>query len=312
MKGDIKLRGFSNRNWSRRAFGDEVYSALLDSGIPFWRWDRYEPERKEFEPSGRREFVQTWSQGMDKPFCSINVVTRRPKNIVMFTGGVSAKADAGCFSIVCDTRCWSPTGAQMYMGLAYRLMHVLECFHGAIHCDEEYLDQHGVECCKQEGDRLVHWREMIGIGYREYLPGIYWGNLFGPPIAEWLGVDRIRSCPCHHYREISPGYHLVIAYPDIASHNAPEAVAAKDAIREHLGAEHFFDRRFPDRRTVVPPLDFSELYRPRASKRDPVKVEALRKAAQEMGGTLEVGLDKITLYLGEDVEQRDSLPKKED
>jgi len=214
----------------------------------------------------------------------------------MFFCARGARRPLSFFALTCPDTMWNGSRAHLEP-MAQVFLRCLDCFHGVMCHDREYYSQHYSEQARPEvgGTRVA----MLGVDPRKALPGVYWGNLFGPPVTEWLGAERIRSCPCHEHREVSPGYHLIIAYADINAYDSPEAVAAKDAIRTHLGPERFFDRRFHNRDVLAPQLDWSELDKPLQD--DPrgaaAKLEELREEARQMGGWLDVRDGKMQVHL---------------
>jgi len=163
-----------------------------------------------------------------------------------------------------------------------------------------------IEEAGERDGRVYTMRKAEGVRLDRCLPGIYWANLFGPPVTEWIGAERIRTCPCREHREIAPGYHLLIAYADIDAHDTAETIRAKDVIREHLGAERFFDRRLPTRHTVAPPVDRSALHRPQRP-RGSEELEELRERARQMGGWLETREGEMRLHLEGSAEPDDDL-----
>ncbi|MBN1342240.1 MAG: hypothetical protein JXQ73_06150 [Phycisphaerae bacterium] len=289
----IGVTAYSATPWSREGFAEEVFRLLRQSDVCFERWGTVEPLRGSFDASAGKEWVDVWNGEMADSVVYLRVVSGRPRWSVMFLGGRSPKAHVNTFSLECVASAWRKS-CDALLELFSQLFSALGCVHGRICHEREYALQHDPSL--GGGNAPSGHLGMLGIGHRECLPGIYWGNLFAGPIVGWLGEDRIRSCPCHEYREISPGCHLITAYPDVCAYEGDEAVAAKDAIREHLGVEHFYDRRFHSRTTKPPPLDFSGLYKPprRITASD---VRELGKKAKQMGGKLQMEGDRMTLDL---------------
>ncbi|MGN6609699.1 MAG: hypothetical protein ACTHMS_22145 [Jatrophihabitans sp.] len=77
----------------------------------------------------------------------------------------------------------------------------------------------------------------------QYLPTLWWAQVFGPPWVELFGRDVLAATPAHRVEEVAPGHWLVQLTEHLADvvddHERFAAVRAK-AI-EHLGADAFFD-----------------------------------------------------------------------
>lgn len=291
----INVDGFSCRDWSASDYVAHVWQSLTQSPLNWCRWGTHQPYRRKFRLSSKAEFTQSWVETLSRAFGSMGacVTGSEEEFFVLFFGTHSPKPHPSSFSVHCPSDLW-PRESSHLQEMTFRLFSNLECFHGRICHDGEFHGQHYSEKRQpKEGTTRV---VMLGVDYRQGIPGVYWGNLFGPPVTEWIGVDRLRSCPCHKHVEFAPGYHMIAAYPDIESFDTPAAVAARDAIREHLGIERFYDRRFPDRETVSPPLDLSELYRP-PPESDPAMEAKLKSKARKMGGWLEIQEGEMRLHL---------------
>lgn len=299
MRCDIEIFGHSCSDWSSGKYGAAAFRALTRAGIAWKRWGTAEPYREKFCEGASGVFTKQWKHKLSSAFGMISVHAGEEEFFAMFVGTHGPKPAPSFFSLRCPPSLWSHGGDSL-IELSHRLFHSLDCFHGQVCHSDEYHAQHYSERREGGGTRVV----MLGIGYRECLPGIYWSNLFGPPVSQWIGEERLRTCPCHERRELAPGYHLLTAYPEIDGPDTPEALAAKDAIREHLGVDRFFDRRFPDRVTNAPPLDWSELYRA-TPKAHPQKLVELQEKARKMGGWLEVSGDEMSLHLDGPTEPKD-------
>lgn len=286
----IIVDGHSMHLWQSPQDARRTFEQLSRSGVPWKRWGINHPYVWPFPDTGAH-FEEIWQERFSDGIGLIGVDTGDDDFLASYISLPGPKPRASFFSVGCPIRDWRHHQSNL-LALSKAHFSSLACFHGMAHHDAEY--------------RAQNWGEVeiagqcypgpMGVGYKECLPGVYWGNLFGPPVTDWIGEDRIRSCPCHEHREFAPGYHWLMAYPDVVSHDSPEAIAAKDAIREHLGVNRFFDRRFPDRELVAPPLDWSELYRPPPQTDSTDKAE-LKQKAREMGGWLEMRPGEMRLHL---------------
>jgi len=294
----IVLGGHSARLWASGQDSGIAISELLRCGVSWDRWGTCEPYEWAFSDAAAGRFHEVWREQFSQiGFGSVAVQVEPTEMLAMFHGFCGPRPHPSRFAVRCPEEEWKPHAAGL-LGLTHSLFVGLQCFHGDVHHDEEFDNQHRVDM--NDVEAILQHGAIIGVGYKESLPGVYWGNLFGPPVTQWIGEDRLRTCPCHEHRELAPGYHLIIAYPDVFAHDTPEAMSAKDAIREHLGVERFFDRRFPHRQTTPPPLDWSELYRPPPTI-DPAEaaaeLEKLKEKARQMGGWLETRKGQIRLHL---------------
>ena len=94
----------------------------------------------------------------------------------------------------------------------------------------------------------------IGIDVSRHLPGLYWLNFFGQPYRDLLGRERLLAAPGCRTAEIDDGVLLELHEEPRAWHT-DEYRQVQERVLDHLGRQHFFDRRHPDRETVAP--DFS-------------------------------------------------------
>jgi hypothetical protein len=94
-----------------------------------------------------------------------------------------------------------------------------------------------------------------------YLRDLYWGNVFGPPYVELFGADRLRTAPAAVVTELRDGCFYLQVTDTILDLSSPEGIpryrAARDAVKNHLGPEFFYEagattpRRAPHWRTAA-------------------------------------------------------------
>jgi hypothetical protein len=94
-----------------------------------------------------------------------------------------------------------------------------------------------------------------------FLRDLYWGNVFGPPYVGLFGADQLRTAPAAVVTELRPGYfylQLTDAILDLCDADALVSYrAVRDAVKEHLGPDCFYDagtttpRRAPHWRTAA-------------------------------------------------------------
>jgi hypothetical protein len=96
----------------------------------------------------------------------------------------------------------------------------------------------------------------LGRDVRQFLPGIYWLNVFGRPYRDLIGTARLLSAPAAAVEQT--GSHVIVqAYQDAEDWAANQA--SRDALRAALGAEHFYDRDHPHRAHQAPDFGLAEL-----------------------------------------------------
>ena len=81
------------------------------------------------------------------------------------------------------------------------------------------------------------------IQLRRWLPDLYWGNLLGPPYLELFGRERIESAPAHTVKHVGPDlYYLQLSerLEDLRD-RWDEVAAVRAAVKQHLGANAFWD-----------------------------------------------------------------------
>lgn len=135
------------------------------------------------------------------------------------------------------------------LGLAYAMAHVFT--------DRQADDYHAAFRGTPKGNPRT---ESLG-PFPFYLLDLYWGNVFGPPYVELIGADRLRTAPAAVVTELPSGGFYVQVTGTILDLSSAEGIpryrAARDAVKEHLGSEFFYEagattpRRAPHWRTAA-------------------------------------------------------------
>ncbi len=86
------------------------------------------------------------------------------------------------------------------------------------------------------------------------LPGIYWVNVFGARYVDWLGENKFVKLPAHSKERLRNGAQMIIARPTLASFDDKASIDQERQIRRDLGERIFFDKKNPNRDTIVPPF----------------------------------------------------------
>jgi hypothetical protein len=103
---------------------------------------------------------------------------------------------------------------------------------------------------------ISHGIRAIGRDIRQYLPGIYWLNVFGCPYRDLVGTGRLLSAPAVAVDEIGSQV-IVQAYQDAEDWAVNQA--SRHALRAALGAEYLYDRDYPSRTHRAPDFGLAEL-----------------------------------------------------
>jgi hypothetical protein len=117
--------------------------------------------------------------------------------------------------------------------LSYGVLHLF-------HLDDLFTGSHGGHLF---GD--VRGTPVFAVserGLKECLPDLAWGNIFGPPYVELFGgADRMRSVPAPLVIELGPERFFLQLTDDISDvqHDRAALTAAREAAKEHLGADCF-------------------------------------------------------------------------
>jgi hypothetical protein len=103
-------------------------------------------------------------------------------------------------------------------------------------------------------NRVGAWR-IVGIAPERYLPGMYWGNIFGKPYVKLMGRKRLLSTPGAVTE--SAGGHVLLRFgedPWAWETRAYRAAVARGL--DHVGRRFFFDKAARSRKTVAPAYRF--------------------------------------------------------
>jgi hypothetical protein len=113
------------------------------------------------------------------------------------------------------------------------------------------------------------------------LRDLYWGNVFGPPYTGLFGASRLRTAPAAVVTELRPGYFYVQLTGSITdlcdAGTLARYRATRDAVKDHLGPECFYDaaattpRRAPRFRAAAE----EGLWKPRPGATVSTEIQAL-------------------------------------
>jgi len=81
----------------------------------------------------------------------------------------------------------------------------------------------------------------VGLKLEQGIPGVYWGNYFGPFYVDWFGREKFETLPCTKKQWLETGGVFFTTAPTPFDWDTPEARQTQQAVKEHLGIETFFD-----------------------------------------------------------------------
>jgi hypothetical protein len=170
--------------------------------------------------------------------------------------------------------------AGQALELAYGVLHLF-------HPDDRYTGGHGGHLFgENQGTPFLAVAER---GLKECLPDMAWGNVFGPPYVDLFGgAERVRSAPAAVVTELGPGRFYLQLTGDITDVEQDRAalVAARDAVKAHLGADCFAGYPGPLRAPRLPMAAEEGLWSPPAGFDIPDDLRAMLDQAVRDGKTL--------------------------
>ena len=100
----------------------------------------------------------------------------------------------------------------------------------------------------------------IGVKLEEGIPGVFWGNYFGPFYVDWFGREKFDDLPCVEKRWLDSGGIFFTTAATPFEWNTPAARQMQQAVKDHLGREAFFDSEtvIARVRQLEPIPDYSE------------------------------------------------------
>jgi len=126
----------------------------------------------------------------------------------------------------------------------------------------------------------------VGVELEKGIPGVYWGNYFGPFYVEWFGREKFETLPCVEKRWLDTGGIFFTTAPTPFDWDTPQAHQLQQEVKQHLGSDAFFD--IETVRMVVAELQPipehmrpEEFQPPRRVPEFPFKVEPVRHRSPE-------------------------------
>ncbi|MEW6179166.1 MAG: hypothetical protein AB1522_04485 [Chloroflexota bacterium] len=202
-----------------------------------------------------------------------------------------------------------------WLAFCFKLLELLDAWYAQFFLDEE-LEHKDVVIWQTpprpgfpEGIQREEFVSRPWI-HEDGLPGVYWGNYLGPFYVDWFGREKFETLPCVHKQWLDTGGIFFTIAPTPFDWNNPAAKQLEREVRQHLGADAFFDIEpvrarieelrqsmggfLPDNfdlRTLVPPcrkpeFPFVDELRPKAKTQEEEIAEA-RRYFEHFGFTFE-------------------------
>jgi hypothetical protein len=113
-----------------------------------------------------------------------------------------------------------------------------------IGCDEEKEEKRRLKWFRPDRshpDGGYTIQEAPGIFLEKGIPGIYWGNYFGPFYVDWFGREKFKTLPCVYKKELKDGGIFFTIADSPFEWNSDKARAMGRRAMEHLNPRAFFD-----------------------------------------------------------------------
>lgn len=135
---------------------------------------------------------------------------------------------------------------EAWLQFCWPLLAVHDAWFATICLNEEWLNHNFLTLRKRrlpdfpDGYRAD---QAVGTELHNGIPGVYWGTYFGPFYVDWFGRSKFDALPYLEKRELPTGGIFFTSAPTPYDWQTPETQRRQQAIKEHLGADAFFDIR---------------------------------------------------------------------
>ena len=139
-----------------------------------------------------------------------------------------------------------PSGLEEWLKFGSGLLYRHQAWYAAFHLSEEWqaknwLAWRALYSNVRERREALERKATIGFRLERGIPGVYWGNYFGPFYVDWLGREKFDDLPCVEKRWLETGGIFFTTAPTPFDWNTPDARQMQQSVKEHLGADAFFD-----------------------------------------------------------------------
>lgn len=83
-------------------------------------------------------------------------------------------------------------------------------------------------------------KTIVPINMHRGMPGIYWGNFWGPSYVEKFGKGKLLSAPSFKTENLIDGGLMILTGPTPLNSRAPESVRTRKGLRDYLGDKYFY------------------------------------------------------------------------
>jgi len=143
-------------------------------------------------------------------------------------------------SYIQDQRC-----LNRWLSFSFELLGRLDAWYARFRLNEEWEQKNKVRWLGPPRPGFPEGIEvesgLPGPLYEAGIPGVYWGNYFGPFYVEWFGREKFETLPCVDKQWLDTGGIFFTIAPTPFEWNTPEAKQVEKAVRQHLGVDAFFD-----------------------------------------------------------------------
>lgn len=146
-----------------------------------------------------------------------------------------------------DTGTFGEAELTEILNLLTLLHRICVIIYGRGASEPEYDLKHKEITDYEDGGRSIGWRGQSFWDFCDFLPGIYWLNLFGRELTEALGREKVLGLKEVDYLRTDNDLIIFKLQDPFASENVGPRLAVESKLREQLGRDYFFDITEKDR-----------------------------------------------------------------
>jgi hypothetical protein len=140
----------------------------------------------------------------------------------------------------------TPSQLKEWVTFVLGLLDIHNAWYARLALDAEGLDKNFLTWRSQyheAADPRQGAESASGVGVRleQGIPGVYWGNYFGPFYVNWFGRQKMEDLPAVEKCWLDTGGLFFTTADSPFSWNAPQARELQSAVKDHLGRDAFFD-----------------------------------------------------------------------
>ncbi len=137
-------------------------------------------------------------------------------------------------------------GLEDWLDFASGLLYRHQAWYAAFYLSEEWHAKnylawralYSIVCDRKE---TLERKAVVGSELEKCVPGVYWGNYFGPFYVDWFGREKFEDLPCVEKLWLDGGGIFFTTASTPFDWNTNEARQLQQAVKEHLGQNAFFD-----------------------------------------------------------------------